>query len=66
VSFLFDVLSRSAEEISALIARVIDSVFQSTHSQLDAPDFFFKAIMYAGSETIVADSRDLIHPFRGF
>ena len=52
VSFLFDILSRSAEEISALIARVIDSVFQSTHSELDAPDFFFKAIMYAGSETI--------------
>ena len=52
VSFLFDILSRTAEELTALIARVIDSVFQSTHSQLDAPDFFFKAIMYAGSETI--------------
>lgn len=52
VSFVFDILSRTAEEVAALISRVIDSVFQTTHSQLDAPDFFFKAIMFAGTETI--------------
>lgn len=52
VSFLFDVISRSAEEIAALISRVIDSVFATNHSQLDAPNFFFKAIMYAGSSTL--------------
>lgn len=52
VSFVFDILSRSAEEISALISRVVDGVFQTANSQLDAPDFFFKAIMYAGVSTI--------------
>lgn len=52
VSFVFDILSRSAEEISALISRIVDNVFQSANSQLDAPDFFFKAIMYAGASSI--------------
>ena len=52
VSFLFDVISRSAEEIAALISRVVDKVFETSHSQLDAPNFFFKAVMYAGSSTL--------------
>ncbi|MBS1983569.1 MAG: hypothetical protein JST16_05295 [Bdellovibrionales bacterium] len=52
VSLVFDVLSRSAEEVSALIARIVDGLFKSTNSQLEAPDFFFKAIMYAGASTI--------------
>jgi len=52
VSFVFDVLSRSAEEVSALISRVIDKLFMTTNSQLEAPNFFFKAIMYAGSASI--------------
>lgn len=52
VSFLFDLVSRSAEEFTALISRMVDGLFGSTHSQLDAPNFFFKAIMYAGATTI--------------
>lgn len=52
VSLLFDLMSRSAEEVAALISRVVDKLFSTTHSQLDAPNFFFKAIMYAGSHTI--------------
>ena len=52
VSFVFFLLSRTAEEISALITRVIDSLFLNVHSQVEAPDFFFKAIMYSGAATI--------------
>lgn len=52
VSFVFDLLSRTAEELTALTSRVIDRLFAKYHSQLEAPNFFFKAIMYAGSATI--------------
>ncbi len=52
VSFVFDLLSRSAEEVAALIARVVDRLFQTTHSNLKAPNFFYKAIMFGASDTI--------------
>lgn len=52
VSFAFDLLSRTAEEITALTSRIIDQLFMKYHSQLEAPNFFFKSIMYAGSATI--------------
>lgn len=52
VSFVFDVLSRSAEEVSGLISRVVDGLFAKTNSQLEAPDFFYKAVMLAGASTI--------------
>ena len=52
VSFLFDIISRTAEEVAALISRVVDQVFGTTHSQLDAPNFFFKAIMFGGAASI--------------
>lgn len=52
VSFLFDLLSRTAEEISALVAKMVDRLFMTTNSQLEAPNFFFKAIMFAGTSTI--------------
>lgn len=52
VSFAFDLLSRTAEEISALLARMVDKLFATTNSQLEAPNFFFKAIMVAGNATI--------------
>jgi len=52
VSFVFDVLSRSAEEVSALLSRVVDGLFAKTNSQLEAPNFFYKAVMLAGSSTI--------------
>lgn len=52
VSFIFDVLSRTAEETSRLINRVIDKIFRSANSELEAPSFFYKAIMYAGASTL--------------
>lgn len=52
VSFLFDVISRTAEEFSALVARVVDDLFRTSHSQLGAPNFFFKAIMYGAANTV--------------
>jgi hypothetical protein len=52
VSFVFDVLSRSAEEVSSLLSQMVDKLFVVTNSQLKAPDFFFKAIMYAGSSSL--------------
>lgn len=52
VSILFDLISRTAEETAALISRVVDRVFDTSHSQLEAPNFFFKAIMYGGLASI--------------
>lgn len=52
VSLIFDLMSRTAEEFAALLARSVDQLVGSTHSQLDAPNFFFKAIMYAAAATV--------------
>lgn len=52
VSFIFDLLSRSAEELAAFVNRTVDKLFRSAHSNLEAPDFFYKAILYAGSSTL--------------
>lgn len=52
VSFVFDLLSRTAEETAALVGRVVDSLFESTHSNLKVPNFFFKSLMYGASSTI--------------
>lgn len=52
VSFIFDILTRSAEEIAAFGSQVIDKLFATTNSQLEAPSAFYKAILYAGSQTI--------------
>lgn len=54
VSFIFDLLTRSAEEVAALGSSVVDQLFSqsSTNSELKAPAAFYKAILYAGSQTI--------------
>lgn len=52
VSVIFDLMSRTAEEFSRLLITVIDGLFRTTNSQLEAPNFFFKAVMYAGSASI--------------
>lgn len=52
VSLIFDIISRTAEELSGLITQMIDKVFRTSNSQIEAPDFFFKAIMLAGISTI--------------
>lgn len=52
VSVVFDLMSRTAEELTGLLSRVIDGVFAKSGSQLTAPNMFYKAIMYAGLSTI--------------
>ena len=64
VSLVFDIMSRSAEEVAALLARTIDGVFQGTNSQLEAPNFFFKALMYGAANTIEdPDLKRSIHTY---
>ena len=52
VSFIFDVLSRTAEETSRLLNRIVDKMFRSANSEMEAPSFFYKAIMFAGASTL--------------
>ena len=62
VSFIFDLLSRTAEESSGFLGRIIDHVMAKSHSQLGAPNFFYKAIMYSGTATIEdQDLKELVH-----
>ncbi len=52
VSFIFDLFIRSAEEISQFGSSIVDRIFAKTNSELEAPAAFYKAFMYAGSQTI--------------
>jgi hypothetical protein len=52
VSLVFELISHTAEELTALLSRVIDGVFAKGNSQLTAPNLFYKAIMFAGITTI--------------
>lgn len=52
VSVVFQLISHTAEELTSLLARVIDQVFAVGNSQLTAPNLFYKAIMYAGTTSI--------------
>ncbi len=52
VSFIFDILTRSAEEIARFFGTVVDSAFKTTNSQLGAPNFFYKAILLGSAQTI--------------
>ncbi len=52
MSFIFDLLIRSAEEISHFGSTIVDSLFAKTNSELEAPAAFYKAILFAGSQTI--------------
>jgi len=52
VSALFDIMSRTANEFSALVSNLFDRIMSKSHSQLKAPNFFYKSIMYAGATTI--------------
>lgn len=52
VSFIFDILTRSAEEFAAFFSAIVDRLFQTTNSQLKAPDAFYKAVLFAGSQSI--------------
>ena len=52
VSAVFELISHTAEELTALLSRVIDDLFAKGNSQLTNPNLFYKAIMYAGITTI--------------
>ena len=52
VSLVYKILAQSAEEIVGFFSRAIDRIMSQGHSQLQAPDFFYKAIMYAGLSSI--------------
>lgn len=52
VSFIFDLLVKAAEEIAKYANIVVDSLFKKTNSQLDAPAAFYKAILFAGAQTL--------------
>lgn len=52
VSFVFDLLSRTGEEIARFATAVVDKLFIVTNSQMEAPSYFYKAMMYAGVATI--------------
>lgn len=52
VSFIFDILSRSSEEVARYLGVIVDKLFQSTNSELETPSIFYRAIMYAGTGTI--------------
>ncbi len=52
VSFVFHILTRSAEEVSKFASQIVDGLFISANSQTQAPDYFYKAVMFAGNSTI--------------
>ena len=52
VSYIFKLLSRSAEELSRFAVVTVDKIFATTNSQVTAPDFFYKAMIVAGTATI--------------
>lgn len=56
VSFVFDIITRSTEEVAKFANEMVDSLFKKTNSQVQAPASFYKAIMYAGSATITDQS----------
>jgi hypothetical protein len=52
VSFIFKIIAKSGEEIAHFANVLVDKIFQSSNSQIKAPDFFYKAIIMAGAATI--------------
>ena len=52
VSFIFDILSSAAEEVSYFGTLIVDRLFQKTNLEMEAPSAFYKAVLYAGSVTI--------------
>lgn len=56
VSFIFNLLTRSAEEVAKFATEIIDSLFLSTNSETSAPAAFYKAILFAGAQTLTDES----------
>jgi len=52
VSFLFRLLSGSAEELSRGLGFAIDKMFSQSNPQMIAPNLFYKAVLGAAADTI--------------
>lgn len=52
VSLVFRLLSGSAEEIARALALLVDATFSRTNPQATAPNFFYKAMLGAASDSI--------------
>ena len=64
VSFIFDILSSAAEEVSYFGSVIVDRLFQKTNSEMEAPAAFYKAVLYSGSMTIDdAELRDKVEVY---
>jgi hypothetical protein len=62
VSFIFKILSGSAEELARGLGFLVDSTFAQTNPQMTAPNFFYKAMLGAAADTIDdSNVRGMIH-----
>ena len=52
VSYIFKLLSGSAEELARGLGFLVDSTFAKTNPQMTAPNFFYKAMLGAAADTI--------------
>lgn len=52
VSFVFDLITRASEELARFASQIVDNLFRVTNSQLEAPSYFYKAVMFASAGTI--------------
>lgn len=52
ISFVFDIMIRTIEEIGWGTTKLIDALMSENHSHLEAPDFFYKAILHAGASQV--------------
>jgi hypothetical protein len=52
VSFIFKLLSGSAEELARGLGFLVDQAFSQTNPQMTAPNFFYKAMLGAAADTI--------------
>ena len=52
VSFVFDLLTTTAEEVARFASFIVDELFGRTNSETVAPGAFYRAVMVAGSQTL--------------
>jgi len=52
VSFIFDLMIRTIEEIGWGTTKLVDYLMAENHSNLKAPNFFYKSLLYAGASQI--------------
>ncbi len=52
VSFVYDLMTTTADEVAGFFSKVVDRLFEKTNSEIHAPSAFYKAILYSGSVSI--------------